>query len=80
MGVKEKDLPSTSTLGSGDFLRCVMAAGASKKIPQEAFTAQRIEVSTTAPTGANTNGYKLVLLSSEPATKYNGWIYLIEEQ
>lgn len=80
MGVKEKDLPNAATLGSGDFLRCVMAAGDSKKISQDAFTAQRVEVTTTAPTGANSNGYKIVLLSSEPGTKYNGWIYLIEEQ
>lgn len=34
---------------------------------------------TTAPTAANTDGLKIALLSSEPATKYNGWIYLIQE-
>ena len=34
---------------------------------------------TTAPTAANTDGLKIVLLSSEPETKYSGWIYLIQE-
>lgn len=35
---------------------------------------------TTAPTQANTNGLKIAVLSSEPATKYSGWIYLIKEE
>lgn len=36
---------------------------------------------TTAPTGDNTAGYyKFAHLSSEPETKYNGWIYLIDEE
>lgn len=34
---------------------------------------------TTVPSAANTDGLKFVLCSSEPATKYNGWVYLIEE-
>lgn len=32
---------------------------------------------TTAPSAANTDGIKIVVLSSEPATKYNGYLYLI---
>lgn len=34
---------------------------------------------TTAPTGANANGLKIAVLSSEPATKYSGWLYIITE-
>lgn len=34
---------------------------------------------TTAPTAANTDGIKIVVLSAEPATKYDGYIYLITE-
>lgn len=34
---------------------------------------------TTAPTADNTDGVKLVVLSSEPATKYAGYIYFITE-
>lgn len=35
---------------------------------------------TTAPTSANTAGdLKIVVLSAEPATKYNGYLYLIKE-
>lgn len=36
-----------------------------------------ITYTTTAPTSANTNGIKICVLSSEPATKYAGWLYLI---
>lgn len=34
---------------------------------------------TTAPTADNTNGLKIVVLSTEPTTKYNGYIYIITE-
>lgn len=34
---------------------------------------------TTAPTEANTDGIKIVVLSAEPATKYEGYLYLITE-
>lgn len=33
--------------------------------------------STTAPTSNNTDGIKIVVLSSEPSTKYSGWLYII---
>ena len=32
---------------------------------------------TTAPSSANTSGMKIVVLSSEPSTKYNGYLYII---
>ena len=32
---------------------------------------------TTAPTAANTDGIKIVVLSSQPSTLYNGYLYLI---
>lgn len=34
---------------------------------------------TTAPSSANTSGLKIVVLSSEPATKYDGYLYIITE-
>ena len=34
-------------------------------------------VLTTAPTAANTDGLKIVVLSSEPATRYSGFLYII---
>lgn len=36
-----------------------------------------IQFTTTAPTAANTNGLKVVVLSSEPQTRYGGYIYII---
>lgn len=38
-----------------------------------------MKYTTTAPTAINTSGLKIALLDSEPATKYDGWIYLIKE-
>ena len=38
-----------------------------------------LNYTTTAPTANNTSGLKIALLNSEPATKYSGWIYLIQE-
>ena len=34
---------------------------------------------TSAPTSANTTGLKIVYLTSEPSTKYSGYLYLIKE-
>lgn len=42
-------------------------------------SAPSIAYTTTVPTAANTNGLKFVLCDSEPATKYDGWVYLIKE-
>lgn len=46
------------------------------------YNAETIEVnsvkySTTAPTADNTDGLKVIVLDSEPATKYNGYLYII---
>lgn len=37
------------------------------------------QFTTVAPTSANTDGFKFAILDSEPATKYDGWIYFIKE-
>lgn len=37
-----------------------------------------LPILTTAPTGNNSSGVKLVYLTSEPETKYSGYIYLIK--
>ena len=40
-----------------------------------------LPTTTTEPTEAWTGGgHKIVILSSEPETKYDGWIYLIAEE
>lgn len=36
-----------------------------------------LPITTTEPTAANTNGIIICVLSSEPATYYNGYLYLI---
>ena len=36
-----------------------------------------LPVLTTAPSAANTDGIKIVILNSEPSTKYDGYLYLI---
>ena len=41
--------------------------------------ATSVAVTTTAPTAANTDGLKIAYLTSEPTTKYSGWLYLIAE-
>lgn len=38
-----------------------------------------IPYTTTAPTAVNSTGVKIAILSSEPATKYAGWLYFITE-
>ena len=40
---------------------------------------EAISYLTTAPTSANTNGLKFVVLDSEPATYYDGYYYIITE-
>lgn len=40
-------------------------------------TADGVAYLTEAPTSANTDGLKFVVLSSDPATKYDGYIYFI---
>ena len=43
------------------------------------FQAVGVDVLTTAPESANTSGLKFVVLSEEPATKYDGYLYIITE-
>ena len=40
-------------------------------------TSMGLPILTTAPSANNTDGIKIVVLSSEPATKYNGYLYII---
>ena len=63
------DLGSTPTHTHSQY---VLATGGE-------LTASAVSYTRTLPTSANTNGLKFVLCSSEPTTKYNGWVYLIEE-
>lgn len=43
-------------------------------------SANGVKYVTTAPTSANTEGdLKFVVLASDPATKYSGYIYIITE-
>jgi len=50
------------------------------KIGAGYFQTQSLPYLTTAPTGNNTNGNLIVVvLNSEPATYYNGYLYLISE-
>lgn len=42
-----------------------------------ALAASGVPFLTTAPTEANTDGLKFVVLSADPATKYDGYFYII---
>lgn len=62
------EIPVPDTADNGNFLKILAGQFAlSTGLP---FT-------TTAPSAANTDGIKIVVLSSEPATKYDGYLYLI---
>lgn len=64
-------LPSEGTPG---ILYVVPSGGSGENI------ADGISYTTVAPTKANTDGLKFVVLSSEPDTKYDGWVYIITEE
>lgn len=55
----------------------------SKTLADYGFTGEiandKIGYTTTAPTAANTDGLKIVVLEEEPETKYDGWLYIIVE-
>lgn len=55
-----------------DILTLALAKKYSKK-------AGGVSYLTEAPTSNNTDGLKFVVLSSEPATKYEGYLYIITE-
>ena len=53
-------------------------AGTGIDITANAISVVGVSYLTTAPTAANTDGdLKIVVLATEPATKYNGYLYLI---
>lgn len=62
--------PSRLSKGSNGSLLGVNSSG------NLAYT-KGLPYTTTAPTAANTEGIKIAVLSSEPDTKYSGWLYLI---
>ena len=69
------ELPSVTTSDEGKVLQ-VNSSGAwvAQTLPSG------VEYLTTAPSAANTNGNLIpVVLTSEPATKYDGYIYFITE-
>lgn len=60
--------------------QAMIEAGVGIGISGSFITNEGVNYTTTAPTAANTDGsLKFVVLSSEPATKYDGYIYLITE-
>jgi len=73
-----RDLPQVLANPSGDAtvdLVKLMANGVNYKVRDGATNG--LGYLTTAPTAANNDGIKIVVLSSEPATKYNGYLYII---
>ena len=53
------------------------SAGTGIDITSNVIKSTGVEVLTTAPSSNNTSGLKFVVLSSEPATKYDGYFYII---
>lgn len=81
MTTAEADIDSLeSRVGQAEFdigqaQTDINAVGASVQVLERGIAYQ-----TTAPTVVNTNGaLKVVVLTAEPATKYNGYIYFIKE-
>lgn len=62
------EIPVPDTTDNGSFLK--ISSG------QYALSTG-LPILTTAPASANTDGIKIVVLSSEPATKYDGYLYII---
>ena len=64
---------NTGTNFYNDLLTSVNDRGTNKS-----FVSSQSRYLTTAPTANNTSGYlQIVVLSSEPATRYNGYLYII---
>ena len=72
---------TTGLLGEDNVIEGVKVGGASLTPDgSKNVNITFLPTTTTAPTAAWTGGgHKIVILSSEPTTKYAGWIYLIEE-
>lgn len=62
------EIPVPDTADNGNFLKILAGQFA---------LSTGLPFITTAPSAANTDGIKIVVLSSEPATKYDGYLYLI---
>lgn len=75
---------TTLTVGHSSYAMALRGSGTrptynSNNLALASDTAPSVAYTTTVPTAANTNGLKFVLCDSEPATKYDGWVYLIKE-
>lgn len=71
---------TTGLLGEDNVIEGVKVGGTSLTPASKIVNITFLPTTTTAPTAAWTGGgHKIVILSSEPTTKYAGWIYLIEE-
>lgn len=44
-----------------------------------AMISVKLSYTTTVPTSGNSEGLKVAVLTAEPQTKYNGWLYIITE-
>lgn len=73
------DLLDTYNTAANPTLAGTEAALEGVKINGTSYKNQPSSMSylTTAPNAANNDGIKIVVLSSEPATKYNGYLYII---
>lgn len=73
------DMLDTANTSANPTLAGTEAALEGVKINGTSYKNQPSSMSylTTAPTADNTDGIKIVVLSSEPATKYNGYLYII---
>lgn len=72
------DIPTLDSTPTQNSTNGVTSGGVYSAI--QSFVPNGINYLTTAPTADNTAGdLKIVVLSSEPATKYNGYLYFITE-
>lgn len=62
------EIPVPNTTDNGNFLKILAGQFA---------LSTGLPFITTAPSAANTDGIKIVVLASEPATKYDGYLYLV---
>lgn len=79
-GISSSDISSWNgkqeSLASGTNIKTVTGTsilGSGDLLPSA------VGYTTIVPSAANTSGLKFVLCDSEPATKYDGWVYLIKE-
>lgn len=73
---------AATRVGSNDtYVESIVITKATKAWEYRAETVEvnSLKYLTTVPTEANTDGLKVVVLDSEPATKYDGYLYVITE-